>query len=116
VGPREVLAKQTKFAEAVGRHEVGVVNDGHEHFASAMDTEGVLDQQAFAAMVVALELDLEGFAEDTEGVVIGVKRAVDDGGNHAFGIVCQERLFEDAFTGARFPQHKTEAALLGVDA
>ena len=75
----KVLAEQAQFAQAVRRHEVGVVNDGHEHFAGAMDAEGLLHQQAFAVMVAALELDLEGFAEDAQGVVVGVQRAVDDG-------------------------------------
>ena len=116
VGAREVLAEQAQFAQAIGGHEMGVVNDGHEHFAGAMDAEGLLDQQAFAVVVVALELDLEGFAEDAQGVVIGVKRAVDHRGDHAFGVVVQERLFQDAFAGAGFAQHQAEAALLGVDA
>jgi hypothetical protein len=97
----KVLAEQAQFAQAVGGHEVGVVNDGHEHLAGAMDAEGLLDQQAFAVMVAALELDLEGFAEDAQGVVISVQRAVDHGRDHAFGIVRQERLFEDAFAGSR---------------
>ena len=116
VRARKVLAEQAEFAEAVRRHEVGVVNDGHEHFAGAMDAEGLLHQQAFAVMVAALKLDLKGFAEDAERVVIGVQRAVDDGRDHAFGVVRQERLFQNTFAGARFAEHQTEAALLGVDA
>ena len=39
---RKILAQQTQFAQAVRRHEVGVVNDGHEHFAGAVNTEGLL--------------------------------------------------------------------------
>ena len=38
------------------------------------------------------------------------------GGNHPLGIVVEQGLFEHAFAGARFAQHQTEAALLGVDA
>jgi hypothetical protein len=38
----EVLTKQTQFTQAVRRHEMGVVNDGHEHFSGAMDAEGLL--------------------------------------------------------------------------
>ena len=116
VGAGKVLAEQAQFAQAVGGHEVGVVNDGHEHFAGAVDAEGFLDQQAFAVMVAALELDLEGLAEDAQGVVVGVQGAVDDGGDHAFGVVVEQRLFEDAFAGAGFAQHQAQAALLGVDA
>ena len=40
---------------------------------------------------------------------------VDHGRDQAFGIVRQERLFEDALAGAGFAQNDTEAALLGVD-
>jgi hypothetical protein len=67
-------------------------------------------------MVAALELDLEGFTEDAQGVVVSVQRPVDDRGDEAFGVVVEERLFEDAFAGARFAEHQTESALLGVDA
>ena len=88
----KVLAEQAEFAQAVGGHEVGVVNDGHEHFAGAMDAEGLLHQQAFAVMVAALELDLEGLAEDAQGVVIGVQGAVDHGRDHAFGVVRRAAL------------------------
>ena len=116
VGAGKVLAEQAQFAQAVGGHEVGVVNDGDEHFAGAVDAEGFLDQQAFAVMVAALELDLEGFAEDAQGVVVGVQGAVDDRGDHAFGVVVEEGLFEDAFAGAGFAQDQAQAALLGVDA
>ena len=112
----KVLAEQAEFAQAVGGHEVGVVNDGHEHLAGAMDAEGFLDQQAFAAMVVPLELDLERLAEDAQRVVISVQGAVDDGRDHPFGIVVEQRLFEHAFAGAGFAEHQAEAALLGVDA
>ena len=84
--------------------------------AGAMDAEGFLDEQPFAAVVAALELDLESFAQDAQGVVVGVEGAVDDWDDEAFGIVIEQRLFEDAFAGARFAQHQTQAALLGVDA
>lgn len=55
----EVLAQQAKFAEAVRGHEVRVINDGHKHFAGAMDTEGLLHQQPFAVMVTAFKFDLK---------------------------------------------------------
>src|SRR6266566_2690361 len=81
-----------------------------------MDAKGFLDQKPFATVVAALELDLKSLAEDAQGVVIGVESAVDNGGNHPLGIVVEQDLFEHAFAGARFAQHQTEAALLGVDA
>ena len=97
-------------------HEVGVVDDGHQHFAGAVEAEGFLDQQAFAVMVVAFELDLERLAEDAQGVVISVQGAVDDRSHHAFGVVVDQGLLEHGFAGAGFAQHQAEAALLGVDA
>ena len=55
---RKILAEQAQFAQAIGGHEVSVVNDGDEHFAGAMDFEGFLDQEAFATMIVSLKFDL----------------------------------------------------------
>ena len=92
-----------------------VVNNGHEHFAGAMDAEGFLDQQAFGVMAAALELDLEGFTEDAQGVVIGVNGAIDHRGDQALGAVVQEGVFENAFAGAGFAEDDAEPALLGVD-
>lgn len=94
---------------------MGVVNDGHEHFAGAVDFEGFLDQQALAVVVAALELDLEGLAEDAQGVVVGVEGAVNHRRNQALGVVVEEGLLEDAFAGARLAQHQAQAALLGMD-
>jgi hypothetical protein len=48
--------------------------------------------------------------------VIGVESGIDDGGNHPLGIVVKQCLFEHALAGARFAEHQTEAAPLGVDA
>jgi hypothetical protein len=39
---------------------VGVVDEGDERFAGAMEFESFLDQEAFATVVTPLELDLEG--------------------------------------------------------
>jgi hypothetical protein len=66
-------------------------------------------------VIAALELDLEGFAEDAQGIVIGMEGAVDDRRDQALGIMVQERLLQDAFAGAGFAQHQAKAALLGVD-
>ncbi len=107
--------KQAEFAQAVGGHEVGVVDDGDEHLAGAVDAEGLLDQEPFAVVVAPVELDLEGVAKDAQGVVIGVQGAIDHGRDHAFGIVGEQGLFEDALAGAGFAEHQAQAALLGVD-
>src|SRR5437868_3849741 len=81
-----------------------------------MDFEGFLDQEPLATVVAALELDLKGFAEDAQGVVVGVEGAVDYGSDQAFGIVIEQSGFEDALAGARFAQDQAETALLGMDA
>ena len=76
VGVREVLEEEPQFAQALAGQEVGVVDEGHEQLAGAMETEGFLDQEAFAPVVVSLELELESLAEDAQGVVIGVEGAL----------------------------------------
>jgi hypothetical protein len=45
VGAGKILAQQPQLAQAIGGHEVGVINDGDQHFAGAMDAEGVLHEQ-----------------------------------------------------------------------
>ena len=94
---------------------MGVINDGDQHFAGAVEAEGLLDQEAFAVMVAALELDLEGLAEDAQGIVVSMEGAVDHRGHHALGVVVDQGLFEDGFSGARLAQDQAEAALLGVN-
>ena len=51
-------------------------------------------------VVVTIELDLEGTTEDSQGVVVGVQRPVDDGRDHAFLVVVDQGLLDDAFAGA----------------
>jgi hypothetical protein len=69
VGTGEVLAEEAQLAQALALHERGVVDDGHEHFAGAMDAESLLHQQPLTMVVAALELDLEGFAPTTQASV-----------------------------------------------
>jgi hypothetical protein len=70
VTAREVLEEEAQLPQAVGLHEVGVVDDGHEHLAGAMQAERLLHEQSFALAVAAVELDLEGFAEDAQGFAL----------------------------------------------
>jgi len=111
----EVLTKQAQFAQAVAGHEVGVVDDGHEHLAGAVDLVGLLDEEFLSAVVRAGELDLKGRAEDAQGVMVGVKGAVDDGGDEAFGVVFEQGVFEDALARAGLAADEAQAALQGVD-
>jgi len=76
---------------------MSVVNDGHEHLTGAMDGEGFLDQQAFATMVVPLELNLKSLAQDARGVVVGGEGMVDDGRYYPLGIVVEQRLSTASF-------------------
>ena len=85
----EVLAQQAEFAQAVRGHEVGVINDGHEHFAGAMDAEGLLHQQAFAVVVAALEFDLERLAQNAQRVVVSVQGAVERQRFGGEGVLCK---------------------------
>jgi hypothetical protein len=111
----KILAQQPQLAQAVGLHEMGVVDDRHEQLAGAVHAEGLLHEQPLAAMVVALELDLERLAEDAQGVVVSVERAVDDRCDHPLRIVGEQRLLEDTLAGAGLAEHQAQAALLGVD-
>ena len=40
---REVFAEQAQFAQAIARHEMGVIDDGDEHLSGAMDLERLLN-------------------------------------------------------------------------
>ena len=111
----KVLAQKSQLSQTVGRHQVGVVDDGDEHLAGTVDAEGVGDEVAFALVVMAIKLDLKGLAEDAQGVVIGVEGSVDDRGDHAFGIVSEESMFQNALARAGFAEHEAKPALLGMD-
>jgi len=43
MGRREIFAEQTEFAKRLGGHEMGIINDGDEHLAGAMDFKGFLN-------------------------------------------------------------------------
>jgi len=115
VSAGEVLKEQAEFSQTVGRHEVGIVDDGNKHFAGTVETEGMSHELAFALVVVTMEVDFKSRAEDAKRVVVGVKGAVDDGGHHAFGVMVEESGFEDAFAGTGFADNQAKAALLGMN-
>ncbi len=72
------------------------------------------DEAAFATEVDALDVEAEGLAEDAQGAVIGVQRAVDDGGDQPLWVVLTEGLFDDALAGAGVADDEAKAALLAV--
>ena len=94
---------------------MGVIDDGHQHFARLMDLEGLLNELTLALMILAVELDLKGMAKDAQDVVIGVKGSVENGGDDAFGIMIDEGMFEDGFPGAGMSEDETKAALLSMN-
>jgi hypothetical protein len=112
----EVLEQEAQLPQAVAVHEMGVVDDGYEHFPGAVKPECLLDEEALALAVAAVELDLEGFAKDAKGIVVGVQCPVDHGSDDAFGIVGHEGVLEHALAGAGFSEHQAQPALLGVNA
>jgi len=93
----EVFEEEAEFAEGFDRDEVGVVDDGDENFPSGVEVSCFFDESGFAFVVVAVAVEVEGLAEETEDVVPGVV------------------IFEDGFSGAGFSDDEAEAALLGVD-
>jgi len=94
---------------------VGVVDDGDEAFSSGVEVACFLDEAGFAFVVVALGFEFEALAEEAQDVVPAVHGAVDDGGDPLFGVVGDEGVFEDGFSGAGFSDEDAESALLGVD-
>lgn len=104
VGSREVFEEQTQLAQALGLHEMGIVDDRDDQFGGAMEAEGFLNQEPFALMVASLELNLEGLAKDAEGAVVSMQGAVDHGSDHAFGVLLQESLLEDRLARSGFTQ------------
>lgn len=94
---------------------MGIINDGDEHLAGLMDFEGFLNEEAFAVMVLAIELDFKRMAKDAQDVVIGVECAVEYGCDNSFGIMIDEGVFENGFTGAGMTENETETALLSMN-
>ena len=93
VRTRKVLAEQAQFAQAIGWHEMRVVDDRDEHLSGPMDAERFLDQHPFAAVIVPLELNFKSVTQNSQSVMISVQGSVDHRGDHPFRVVGQERLF-----------------------
>ena len=54
-----------------------IVDDGHQHFAAAIEIEGLLDQLPLALERRTFELDAKRFAEYLYCIGIGVQRSRD---------------------------------------
>ncbi|MFO0709564.1 MAG: hypothetical protein U0353_06975 [Sandaracinus sp.] len=62
-----------------------------------------LDEPTLAAVIAALDADLEGLAEDAQHAVVGVKRLVHDGRDEALGVVLDEGLLEHTLSAGPSP-------------
>lgn len=111
----EVFEEKSQLAKDFNGEEVGVINDGDDMFAFDIECASFGDDPALALMIVAVGFEFEGLAKQAEDVVPAVERAVDDWGDPVLGVVGDDVAFEDSFSGARFSQDKTQAALLGMD-
>jgi len=107
--------EQSEFAQTVHVHEVGIIDDRYEHLSVTVDLPASFDEQLFSAGIAPADFDAKGFAEDLQGVGVGVECACNRRGDHAFGVMMKDGLFDDAFAGAGFAHDHTESALLGVD-
>jgi len=94
---------------------MGIIDNGNKGFSRAMKSQGLIDQMAFAFTVTAVIVDLEGFAENPQRIVIRVKRPVDQRGDHAFLVVTGEGPLDEAFAGSRISENQTKTALPGMD-
>ena len=88
---------------------MGVIDDGNDVFAFAVESTCFVDEAFFASVVIAIAFEAEGLAEESEHVVPGVKGAVDDGGNPLFLVVVDEGVLEDGLPGAGFAEDEAEA-------
>jgi hypothetical protein len=111
----EVLQQEAELAQSLDGEEVGVVDDGDDEFAFGVEVFGFMDEAGFAFVVGAVGFEGEGVAEETEDVVPGMERAVDDGGDPLLGVLPGEGVLEDGLAGAGFAEDEAESALLGVD-
>ena len=96
----EVLEEQPQLAQVGQVHQVGVVEDGGQGLAGVVEAEGLLDEAALALEGVALELDLEGVAEDFDRVGVGVQRPGDGGDQVLVFGEALEGLLDDGLAGA----------------
>jgi len=53
----KIFDQEPEFAQAFDVHEMGVVNDGDEHFALAVDLPSRLDEEFFAGGITAIALN-----------------------------------------------------------
>jgi len=88
-------------------HEMGVVDNGSDHFTQVVEPKGFFDQSLFAFEHVSEELDAEGLAQDTQDIAVGVERSRDDGRDQPFWVMGGEGLPDGGFARSRLPEEET---------
>jgi hypothetical protein len=111
----KILEEKPQLAEVGEVHEVGVVEDGGEALAGVIETEGLFDKLALALEGGAFEVDLEGLAEDFDGVGVGVQGAGDGGDKVLLFGEALQRLLDDGLAGAGDAEDEAQSSLLAMD-
>jgi hypothetical protein len=111
----EVFQQQPQPAKVFHVHQVGVVDDRHQHSAGVIETECLLDQSPFALEGRAFERDSKRFAEDFDRVGVGVQGSRDGGHQMLFFREPFERFLDHRLAGAGPADDQAETSLLAVD-
>ena len=97
----EILEEQAQPPQVPHVDEVRVVDDRREHLARVVDATGLLDQPLLAADDSAASVDLKRVAQDAQHAVVGVQRAIDDGGDESLGVMVDQGMLEHALARSR---------------
>jgi hypothetical protein len=92
-----------------------IVDDGDERFSLSVEAGGLVDEAFFAFEVRALEIDVECFTQDLEGIDIGVEGASYRGDEAAFSGLLFDGFLDDGFSGSGFPHQEAKSSLAGMD-
>ena len=112
----EVLKKQPQLTEGVHLHQMGVVDDGDQGYAVAVVAEGLGDEPLLEGESVALEFGIEGFAQDLDGIGVGMEGAADRGDELTLVLPLLEGFLDDGFASSRIADDQAQSALLAMDA
>jgi len=98
----EIFEEKAEFSQANNRHQMGIVNNGNEHFSEVIESESFLDEAFFTSVIAAVKVDLKGLAKNAQGIGVGMESAGDGRRNQSLGIVIFEGFLNGGFTGAGF--------------
>jgi hypothetical protein len=69
---REVLKDQPETPKGFDGHQVGIVDDGREHFALFTDLVGLSDKSPLAFKVATIGRDAKRFAQNSRDGMVGM--------------------------------------------